>query len=66
MNYEDAPVVPTTTVFREARVSSVRGKVVVRKLTEAGLIDPVSTPTRREYLTPSQGRVLFDELTGAK
>ena len=66
MNFEEAPVIPTTTIFREARVSAVRGKAVVRKLTKAGRIDPVSTPTRRDYLTPSQGRVLFDELTGSK
>ena len=63
MKYEDAPVIPTTTIFREARVSSVRGKTVVRQLTEAGLIEPVSTSTGRNYLKPSHGRVLFDELT---
>ena len=66
MNFEEAPVIPTSTIFREARVSAVHGRVVVRKLTEAGRIDPVSTSTRRDYLTPPQGRILFDELTGSK
>ena len=62
MNFEEAPVIPTTTIFREARVSAVRGKAVVRKLTEAGRITPVSTSTRRYYLTPLDGGIVFDEL----
>ena len=65
MNFEEAPVILTTTIFRETRVSAVRGRAVVRKLTEAGRIDPVSTSTRRDYLTPPQGRILFDELTAS-
>ena len=65
MNFEEAPVIPTSIIFRETRVSAVHGRVVVRKLTEAGRINPVSTSTRREYLTPSQGRILFDELTAS-
>ncbi len=65
MTFDEAPVIPTTTIFREARVSAVRGRTVVRKLKELGRINPVSTPTRRDYLTPPQGRVLFEELTGS-
>ena len=65
MNFEDAPVIPTTTIFREARVSAVRGRAVVRELVEAGRISPVSTSTRRDYLTPPHGRVLFEELASS-
>lgn len=64
MKFEEAPVIPTTTIFREARVSAVRGRTVVRELKAAGRINPLSTSTRRDYLTPRQGRVLFEELTG--
>ena len=63
MKFENAPVIQTTSIYREARVSPVRGNTVLRRLTQTGRIDPVFSPTGRVSLTPPQGRVLFDALT---
>jgi hypothetical protein len=63
MKFEDAPLVPTPPLFREAKVSPVRGKSVQTQLTQAGRINPVSTPTGRDLLTPPHARILFEELT---
>jgi len=65
MKYADVPVVPTTAIFREARVSATRGQSVIQELVEAGKISVLSTPTKREFVTPPHGQVLYDALTGS-
>lgn len=66
MKFEDAPIVPTPNVFREARVSSVHGKAVLEQLAEAGSIDRFVTATKRVLLTTPHAKVLFEELTSSR
>jgi murein DD-endopeptidase MepM/ murein hydrolase activator NlpD len=63
MTFHDAPLIPTTNLYREARVSAVHGRTIVRQLREAHQITPITTPTGRELLSPRDGEVVFAALT---
>ena len=61
-DFEELPVITARSLMREARVSETRGKRVLKRLSEAGEIHPLVTPTKRLHITPPDGRRFYEEL----
>ena len=62
MNFQDAPLIPASGLYRAALVSPTRGVRIVDELCGAGRINPVKTPTGRRVFTPRDGEIVFGEL----
>ena len=60
--FDELPVIPAKSLMREARVSETYGKKILEQLRDAGEIHPVITPTKRENMTPLDGRRFYEEL----
>lgn len=60
--FEELPVIAAKSLMREARVSETRGKKVLERLTDSGVIHPMLTPTKRLNMTPVDGRRFYEEL----
>ncbi len=63
MTFDDAPLIPTTALFRAAMVSPTRGNKVLDRLCELGEISLTHTPTGRDFLSPRDGEKAFKALS---
>ena len=64
MDFWKKPLIQTTTLARESRVSETRMRSTLERLRIAAEIEPCRTPTGREFLSVDDARKVFDALVG--
>jgi hypothetical protein len=60
--FESAALITDRALYRAAFVSKEAGEREVRRLTAAGVIAPLKTPTGRTLFTCDDGRRVFESL----
>ena len=62
MNIRDAKIVPDTRIYPLRNVSKIAGRKVLEDLRERGVINPLETSTRRQFLSFRDAEILVDAL----
>ena len=62
VNIRDAKIVPDTRIYPLRNVSKMAGRKVLEDLRERGVIDPLETSTRRQFLSFRDAEILVDAL----
>ncbi len=66
MEFSDLPIISPAAIERSAGVTRHRGQQVLESLKESGIVKPQVSglQRKRETLTPKDGEIFYEALTG--
>lgn len=62
MSIHDMKIIHVRRLYHVENISLERGKRVLRDLERKGVVRPLVTPTKREYITPAEAELLHQAL----